>query len=350
MLRGLLAAVLVLLASCGKEDPARVQPGRARGASEHLVSVVTVTRATLSTTHERPGSLRYRRLVRVFNQEEGRITELGLFEGDRVKKGQLLVALDDALLQAERDKARATLAQTRLDLERLEDLRGRRAVSESEVSLARTALRVAEADVRVLETRLGFTRIQAPFAGVVVERLAEPGDFVSKNTQLLTLADPQSLIAEVYASELILPQLRVGDPAKLRIDALGDQAFEARILRIHPRLEESSRQGIVELTLAPIPAGARAGQFVRATLRTAGVARLLVPFRALRRDREGEFVWLMDEEDKAVRRSVRSGLQIGEDIEIRDGVEPGDRVVTRGFLGLSQGKSVKIPNQPEIGG
>lgn len=335
--------LLLLLAACTQsEQSTATGQSPVRTPRDHLVTVTIAERTPLATTQERPGTLRYRRLVRLFSQEEGRVVELALFEGDRVVQGQIVVRLDDELLRAERDKAQATEAQRRLDLSRLEDLRRKRAASEDEVAQAATALALAQADLRLLETRLGFTRIQAPFAGVITERLVEPGDFVAKNTHLLTLADPGSLVAEVYASELILPDLTVGSPARVRIDALGDQTFGARILRIHPRLEESSRQAIVELALEPVPEGARAGQFVRVTLQAARSERLLVPFRALHRDREGELVWLVGPEGKALRRPVRSGLRIADGVEILEGLAPGDRVITRGFLGLTEGKPVTV--------
>jgi RND family efflux transporter MFP subunit len=337
-----IAILTAALSACSPGGDPPSSTSRARGAPDHLVASVVVERAATTSSHERPGSLRHRRLVRLFSQEEGRITLLEVFEGDMVREGEILVALEDDLLQAELDKARATLAQAELDVGRLEDLVSKRAASDAELSQARTAVAVARGDVRLLETRLAFTRIPAPFDGVVTERLVEPGDFVSKNTHLLTVADPESLVAEVYASELILPRMNVGDPAQLRIDALGAAAFPARILRIHPSLEQTSRQGIVELTLEDPPPGVKAGQFVRVTLETAAVERLLIPFRALRRDRNGEFVWLITEEGQASRREVRSGLQIADRIEILEGLAPGDLVITRGFLGLSEGKTVKV--------
>ncbi len=336
----LLAAAL--LTGCGDQQTPTANPADRERAQDHLVTVHTAERAPVSGQHERPGSLRFRRLVRIFSQEEGRVTELAVFEGDEVETGQLLVALDDDLLRAELDKTRATKEQEKRDLERLESLRARRAVAEDELAQAETSLLVAEAEERLLETRLAFTRIRAPFAGVVTERLVEPGDFVTKNSHLLTVADPSSLVAEVYASELILPHIAVGDPAAVRIDALGASQFDGKILRIHPALNRTSRQGIVEIVLDPVPEGARAGQFVRARLETAAVERLLIPFRALARDRGGEFVWLVDGEGKAARRSVRSGLRIADRIEILDGLAPGERIVTRGFLGLTEGKAVKI--------
>jgi RND family efflux transporter MFP subunit len=295
----------------------------------------------VSTQHERPGTLRLRRLVRLHAQEEGRIEQLEVFEGDRVDRGDLLVRLDDEVLRAELDKARATLAQERLDLKRFQDLAQRNAASQDELAQARTAVALAESDLTLLEIRLANTRIAAPFAGVITERLAEPGDFVTKNTHLLTLADPASLVAEVYVSELVLPHIAVGEPARIRIDALGGQLFDGGILRIHPTLSEANRQARVEIRFDQIPDGARAGQFVRAELATAAVARLLVPFRALRQDRDGQFVWVIDTDGKAARRAVRTGIRIAEQVELLDGVAPGERVITRGFLGLAEGKRVE---------
>jgi RND family efflux transporter MFP subunit len=335
-------ATSLTLAGCPSPDQGKPEP---RAPSAHLVTAVVAERTQVAGHHERPGSLRLRRLVRIHSQEEGRVTRLDVFEGDRVETGQDLVALDRTLLQAELDKTRATREQKRLDLARLEGLLKRKAVSEDEIAQARTALTVAAAEERLLETRLAYTRIQAPFAGVITQRLVEPGDFVAKDRHLLTLADPASLVAEVFVSELILPLVQVGDPATVRIDALGDARFQAQVLRIHPTLAEASRQAIVELTLDPIPAGARAGQFVRATLDTAAVERLLVPFPALRRDRAGEFVWLVNTEGRATRRAVRSGLRFADRVEILEGLEPGERVVTRGFLGLAAGKAVQVVDE-----
>lgn len=349
--RSLMAALLALaLTGCGSPDGEQKGKRDKRKAGDHLVTLFTAATEPVSSRHELPGSLRLRRLVRIYAQEEGRVTQLELFEGDTVGSGQLLVQLEDDLLRAERDKALATQDQAGLDLKRLEDLSKKRSTSEDEVAKARTALAIAEAEVRMLETRLAFTRIAAPFAGVVIERLVEPGDFVTKNSHLLTVADPASLIAEVHASELAIPHLRPGDPVALRIDALPGIPVSGSILRIHPTLGEGSRQGIVEVRLEPIPEGARAGQFVRAKLSGAAVERLLVPFRALRRDRDGELLWVVGDDDaKAQRRAVRSGLRIADGIEILEGLEAGERIVTRGFLGLAEGKAVQPVDDPRGG-
>ncbi|HEB95442.1 MAG TPA: efflux RND transporter periplasmic adaptor subunit [Sedimenticola thiotaurini] len=347
-LRPLLIPLLpiLLLAGCSRPPPAAPDNGTPRRQPSHLVETVTIAPREVSTSQERTGTLRARRRVRIHNQEEGEITKMPFYEGEPVAAGQLLVQINDDLLSAELDKAKANTRLARVNLRRVQDLLKRKAASKDELARARNALDVALAEQRLLETRLGHTRITAPFDGVIAERKAEPGDVASKYSHLLTLTDPRSLVIEIDLSELLLPRVKPGDPVQVRIDALGRRSFPGHIRRIHPELDPVTRQGTVEIALDPVPAGARAGQFARVTLETTRAPRLLVPFEAVRRDRGGEYVYRLDRDDRVRRTPVRSGLRIGSGIEILDGLEPGDRVVSRGFLGLSDGNRVEPVDRP----
>jgi RND family efflux transporter MFP subunit len=331
-------AALLLAAAAWAAPPDGEAP--AKKSRPHLVEVIDVEAAETRISNERTGSLQYARQVRIYNQEEGRVTALPWFEGDLVEKDAELARLDDSLIRAELARAEAEVRQAQLDLQRITDLVAKKAASRDELARARTALEVARAEASLQQTRLGYARILAPFTGVVTERLVEPGDVAPRHTHLLSLADPASLVIEVKASDLLLPHLRVGDPVQVRIDALGRRDHPGRVLRIHPLIDPVTRQGTVEVVLAPVPAGARAGQFARVTLTSAAVPRLMVPFTALRRDREGEYVFLM-EDGKARRAEVRSGLRLGNRVELLSGVEPGQQLIFRGFLGLTDGKAVK---------
>jgi len=343
----LIAVLLTLLVIQGCTESPSPGAGKKKpqGAREHLVEVEKVRRRSVSTAHERSGSLRTRRWVRIHTQEEGRIDALPFYEGDAVESGELLVRLDDSLLGAQLDKARATTKLARVNLDRIEDLLKKRAASEDERARTQTALDVAVAEQRLLQARFEYTRIKAPFGGIVTERNAEPGDVVEKHSHLLTIADPSTLMTEIHISELLLPYLKQGDPVTVRIDALGDRAFSGVIQRIHPELDPLTRQGVVEVALDPVPAGARAGQFARVTFDTARVERIVVPFEAVRRDRQGEFVYLLDDGHKAIRVPVRSGIRVGDGIEILQGLETDQHIVRRGFLGLTEGKTVSPVNE-----
>jgi RND family efflux transporter MFP subunit len=343
---GVCACVLMLLTACGQpQEPA----GKAESREEQAVavSVIEVRSEPLAQTVVRSGTLRARRSVRLHSQEEGRVDSLPVYEGDLVKAGEVLVRLDDRLLRAELNKAEAARQQAAQDHARLQRLVARKLVSEDEILRAETTLRVAEAEESLLKTRLGYATLTAPFDAVVTERMVEPGDVVPKFEHLLTLEDPQSLITEVPVSELILPTLRVGDSVQVRIDALGDAQHTGRIERIHPTVDAATRQGLVEIALTPVPPGAQAGQLCRVELPGVLQARRTIPLNALRQDPEGDYVYIVDAEGLARRTAVRTGIALGEHIEILDGLADGDHVITRGFINLSAGKPVQIVAAPD---
>ena len=237
------------------------------------------------------------------------------------------------------------LAAQEQDLARLKKLRGKRLVAEEELARAKTALDVARADERLLQTRFSYTQMHAPIDGVISQRLAEPGLVVKRHSHLLTLIDTSTLITEVAVSELLLPSLNVGDNVEVSIDALPNQHFMGKILRIHPSLNVATRSGIVEIALEPAPQGAVPGQLCRVKLQSPPQARLMIPFSALRRDQEGEFVFVVNDKNKAIRTTVNSGLRIQQKIEILDGLTDGQRIVVKGFLGLKHGKPVRTAKQ-----
>ena len=333
--------VTCMLTACGDESKAP-KAARDKKKSVHLVEVIQVDARNQAYTTVRTGTLIAPRQVRVFNQEEGRVALLPFHEGDYATADALLVQLDDSLLKAELNKAAAQRRQAESDIARLTKLKGRRLVAEDELTRAQTLLEVAQSEESLLRTRLAHTVIHAPFAGTISARLVEPGDVAPRHSHLLTLTDMQYLVTEVAVSDLLLPHLKIGDTQGVRIDALGDQEFSGRILRIHPTLDAQTRRGIIEVALNPAPQGARPGQLCRVKLTTTLNARLLIPFAALRRDPRGEHVFVIGEDGKAERKSVRSGLRIADRIEVLEGLNEGDRVITRGFLGLRAGKKVRI--------
>jgi membrane fusion protein (multidrug efflux system) len=333
----LLVLTVTGLYGCGQPE----EPAGGKRATEHLVETAPVVSDNLSVVRTRTGTLRARREVRIHAQEEGRITSLPFYEGDTVKAGDVLVQLDDTLLRVQTERAAVTRKQAAEDVKRLKELRGSKLVSENEYTRAVTALEVAEADERLLQTRLGYTTIRAPFDGVVTDRLSDPGNILERHQHVLTIADPSSLVTELPVSELILPGLDIGDVAQVRIDALGDRVFEGRIVRIYPNLDPLTRRGTIEVEIDPVPAGAAPGQLCRVELNTHAARRQVIPYAALRRDASSEYVFVLDADSRAQRVDVESGLRLADKVEIRHGLQDGQQVVIRGFLGLTPGKAVK---------
>ena len=335
-MRILVLSLVAVLVACGEANSGSAPPA----PRAHLVELATARTGQLAVGADRAGSLRALREVRIVNQEDGEITAVTVREGDRVVRGQVLVRYDDRILRAELDKARAALRQAELDHQRNRQLIERGFIGADALSRSATAVEIADAEQRLLAARVGNLTLTAPFAGAVAQRLVEPGGVTPRHTHLLTLIDPSTLVTEVAVSELVLANLRVGDPAAVRIDALGDAVHRGRIVRIHPSIDPASRTGRIEVALNPVPEGARPGQFCRVELATGGRERILVPLAALRRDAQGEYVFVVDG-DTVARVEVESGQRLADQVELRRGVLPGAQVVTRGFIGLAAGTRVR---------
>jgi len=335
------AALVAFALLLGTGNTLLAQQRGAKKPQPHLVEVITAEHTPIGFETVRTGTLKARRSVSIFNQEEGRIDRIDVREGDRVKKGQIIVALDHKLRSAELAKASATRKQAEVDLKRIRELIKRNAGTRERLDKAETMLAIAIADESLIRTRLEYARIRAPFGGIVTERKVEPGDIAPRNSHLLTIIDPASLMTVVSISELVIPRLKTSDAAEVKIDALGGTSWPARIGRIHPTIDPRTRQGTVEVELVPVPEGAIAGQLCRVQLRAPKIDKLVIPFAALRRDRKGEYAFVVVD-DIAIQKRVRSGLRLGNQVEILEGLSAGDAIVVRGFLDLRPDKKVTI--------
>ncbi|WP_191905883.1 efflux RND transporter periplasmic adaptor subunit [Nitrincola iocasae] len=328
----------LLLIGCDQQSVQGNQASRVERA--HLVELHQVTEDVVKLDRIRTGTLRATVKYRLFVQEEGQIAELPWYPGDQVSRGDLLIALDDSLLRSQVARSRAELQRAERDLERVRSLSQRNLISVEELQRRETELEIARAELAILTTRLGYTRMSAPFAGVVTERLSEPGNFAAKNTHLLTLIDPTSLVIDVQLSEQVMTHLQLGDSVTIQLDALGPQDFAGQITRIYPQVDPLTRRGQVEIQPDPIPAGAVPGQLARVSLSARLQERMMIPFSALRYD-QGEYVYLMNAQQRIEKRAITTGVRVADRIEVLNGLEADDQIVIRGFMGLTENQVVK---------
>ncbi len=332
---------LLLLTACSEQRSAG-QHKKSRAA--HLVELAPAQIRAVRSEITASSRLQARRLVRLSTEIGARIVQLPVYPGDRVEQGDLLLALDDSLIRIELDKARAQHQQAESEYQRLLKLKPKQLASDEEITRARTALHLTRAEVSLQQNRLQRSRLHAPFDGIITQRLVAAGEVVAANSHVLTLLDPDSLFVSLSLAEQWLPWLAVGDHVSLRIAALGDSLHDGEIVRIHPVIDENSRQGRIEVELQPLPFGVRAGQLVTARLHTRSADRLVIPASSLHHDSRGAYVYTVDDDNVAHRTEVGTGMQYGEWISIDKGLSVNDRVVVKGSIGLRQGKRVKPVN------
>tara|TARA_R110002050_G_scaffold269917_2_gene412643 strand:+ start:188395 stop:189462 length:1068 start_codon:yes stop_codon:yes gene_type:complete len=342
----LVTAAAVLMITACSEQAAPVE----KTAKPHLVEIITAQSQTLTIERERNGTLKALREIQIYNQEEGQITSLPFYENDKVNKGDIVAKLDDRLLKAQLERTQALRRKAEQDLLRFKNLAAKGLTPQTEITRVETELAVAKADEHALLTRLDYTVIRAPISGIVSERHSEQGNIAERYSHLLTLSDQSSLITEVAVSELLINKLQTGDQPQLSIDALDATVLplHGTITRIYPNLDPFTRTGTVEITLTPVPTGARPGQLVRVTLKTQQAKRLLIPFTSLRRSTEGDYVFTIDKDQKAQITPVTTGLNVDDQIEIVRGLNEGAAVVVRGYTTLHANKTVTVVNVPAL--
>jgi len=338
-----LLPVVLTVAAC---TPSGDEKKAGRTVPAHMVEVAVADIKPVSFQQTISGTLEAITRVRLYNEEVGRITEMQFHEGDRVSRGDILVSLDDSVVRAELDKSVAQREQAEIDLNRLKKLLPNKLASDEDVARAKTALNVALADESLQRARFSRTKIKAPFDGVITERNNEPGDVVALHSHILSLIDPLSLRLKVYISERWISLIHVDDDISISIDALGEQSFNGKVSRVFPTIDPGTRKGIVEISLHPLPEGARAGQLGRATISTRPVERLVIPTLAIHHDLDGAYVYLVNDDKTVHKTKIIKGIEYGTSTEVLSGISKGNRVVVKGFLGLNDGKKVEIVESP----
>lgn len=339
-------ALAALLTACNRTPQETTQaPARSKTLPAHPVRAVTIEAQTLHLDYHLAGHLQAERRARIYNEESGRILRAPFDVGAQVKKGQLLLAMDDSRIRADLSRAQSTLQQAQLDLKRLRQLLPKKIATEEEVAQAQTEVSLARADIAYQRERLSRSKVYAPFDGIIAERRHEAGEVVPAQTHVLTLIDPRSLLARFDVSEDLLAVIQPGQPLGLRLDSLAGENIPARVKRILPLIDSRTLSGAIEAAPEALPATARSGQFVRGELRLDIEHVLLAPSRAIQLDANGRYVFrLLQKQGKtvAVKTPVETGRQSGGQTIVRAGLQAGDKIVSRGFLGLRDGKTVRL--------
>ncbi|MGH7446727.1 MAG: efflux RND transporter periplasmic adaptor subunit, partial [Longimicrobiales bacterium] len=263
-------------------------------------------------------------------------------EGDRVRPGTVLARVDNREMAAQLAAAEAAFQVAEAAYERAQQLRDRRVITLPEYERDRTAYAAAKAQLDQLRTRISYSTVTAPAAGVITEKHVESGDIVNNQTPLFTIADISQLVVRVGVSELDVVQLRQGDGVSVTLDALPNRQLSGRIRRIFPVGDPTTRLVPVEIVLdAQSASVARPGFLARITfdLVTSNNV-LLVPVSAVLGGQGAQAVFVV-ESNRAVRRTVSTGLTSQGRIEIISGLSDGEHVIITGQNSLRDGMTVR---------
>jgi RND family efflux transporter MFP subunit len=330
----------VLLASCGKPVVANKEPPV--GPPQIRIAQVGADNATSEVSGV--GTVAVQREASLGFTSAGRILRLSVNEGDRVRRGQVLAALDTTTVAAELARAQAERTRAAAEYARSATLISQGWITKPRLDNARAALDAAEAQVRAAGFQAANATIVAPGSGTVLARLAEPGQVVAAGTPVLTLGEEASgYVLRVPLSDRDAARLTAGAPATVTLAALGDEAITGRIVEIGGRADRATGTFAVEIALPGDPR-LRSGQIGTARI-VAGGAReavLRVPATAIFAARAGDgFVYVVD---RARRRVALRQVSIAEaddgGIRVTGGLRPGEFVATSRVDRLKDGMAI----------
>ncbi len=323
-----------LMSSCHKPaEPVRSE------LSAASVRVLTVERKSRAATEDVVGTVRPELSAAIEAKVSGRIEQMLVVPGQKVKAGERLIRLDAHEIQSRLDQATTARQQAESDLKRFTALLEQKILSPAEFDNVQSRYRMAVAAEAEAKTMLGYTDILAPFDGVITRKLADVGDLAQPGKPLLQMENPDTLRFEADVPEALIGNVKLGDKLAVSIAGVGRE-IEGTVSEMSPAADPNSRTYLVKLDL-PGAQGVRSGQFGRVAVPIGEVSAIRVPAAAVIQRGQMELVFVVVV-GHAELRLVKSGSRIGDELELVSGLNPGEQVVTAGAAALTDGQPVTI--------
>ncbi len=303
----------------------------------------------------------------VASKGTGRLVYLGVEEGDRVKKGQIIARLEDSDVRATLDRTRADLEVVRADekdasrsLARTQQLFNRGLASQADLDAAQArfdkvhaSILSARAAVREAEVGVEYTLIRAPFSGTVLTKDADVGEVMApfaaaanSRGAVVTMADMSSLQVEADVSESNIARVKVGQPCEIVLDANPSKSYKGYVHMIVPTADRSKATILTKVAFLDIDKlvlpemSAKVSFLAPGTDTTVSTVQFLSVPSASVVTRDGKPVVFVVQEGKAIERPVQTGRSFGNRIEVLQGLSQEDRIVLNPGGKLTSGTSV----------
>lgn len=310
------------------------------------VEVGRVVVTSIADDAQAVGSVRSHQGVMLRPEVSGRISKIGFGDGQRVRRGQLLVQLDDTLQVAQVQQAQAQASIARTNLQRNRELVAQNFVSASVVDQTAAALQVAEAQVALAQAQLARMRIVAPFDGAAGISNVNLGDYVKDGADLVNIEDTSSMWVDFRLAERFLANLKTGQSVEIQLDAMPGRKFTGQVDAIDALLDANGRSLLVRARLRNPGGELRSGLFARTRVVFATRDNaLVVPEEALVPQGGKQYlVKVVDGPNGKVaqRLEARIGMRLPGKAEILEGLKAGDLVVTAGQARVMRGESVPV--------
>jgi membrane fusion protein (multidrug efflux system) len=321
------------------------------------VEVAKVESMTLVDETQAVGSLRSRQGVMLRPEVGGRVKQILFSDGQRVRKGQLMVQFEDQLQQAQVAQSRAELSIAEANHKRNQELVAQNFISQRSLDESAAALEVSRAKLSLAQATLQRLQVLAPFDGITGLKQINVGDYLKDGADMVNVEDMDAVLLDFRLPERFQAKIRAGQKAQLTVDALPGRPFTAIVQAVDPLIEANGRSVGVRGCIDNRQQQLRPGMFARvnAVFGTRENA-LVIPEEAIIPQGGRTFVVKVVAGDKpdvlvSERVAVKVGLRQPGKVEILEGLSAGDTVVTAGHQRLQKdGTTVRVVDLSQPGG
>ncbi len=331
-------------------------PAAGAGGGKPSVEVAKVEVTKLLDETQTVGSLRSRQGVMLRPEVSGRISQLNFRDGERVRKGQLLVQFDDQLQVAQVQQAQAELSIAQANAKRNDELVAQNFISRRTVDESVASLQVAQAKLALAQATAARLKIIAPFDGTVGIRLVNQGDYLKDGADIVNIEDIEAIFVDFRLPERFQTKVKRGQTAVIDMDALPGRKFTALVQAIDPLIDANGRSLGVRACIDNRRMQLRPGMFARvSTVFGQRDNARVVPEEAIVPQAGKQFVVKLidgpDGQSKVTQRvEVKVGLRTPGKVEILEGLEPGDTIVVAGQQRVNKdGTAVRVLEVPAGG-
>jgi membrane fusion protein, multidrug efflux system len=319
------------------------QPGAGQGAGGPVIPVVAAPARmeNLALAIEALGTANASESVDVTAKVSNIVTAIRFAEGQQVRRGEVLVELDGEQARADLAVANAALKESASQLQRSRELYATKVLSDQQIEQIEATYAANKARVAAAQSRLSDTVIRAPFNGRVGLRRVSVGSLVAPGAVITTLDDTSTIKLDFTVPERVVAAMQPGLTLEATSVAYPGKSFQGKVASVDSRVDPSTRSVIVR-ALVPNEQGLlKPGMFMNVRLARGAADVLVVPEEALVPEQGDVFVYVV-QDDRVAKRKVVPGPRTVGSVQVNDGLQAGELVVTEGTQKLRDGANVKL--------
>ncbi|MEP1150087.1 MAG: efflux RND transporter periplasmic adaptor subunit [Balneola sp.] len=336
------AALLLTLSACGNENESNNSENDNEEIAVIPVEATSVSRGDISAYYSNTATLEAEQEALIVAKVRGIVNEVLVEEGDYVKAGQVIAKIEDEQYRIESERAKSNMDRLHNDYKRSKELFEKQAISAEEYQNKQFEYEAQRSAYQLAMLNQEYTSIKSPLNGVISERFIKKGNMIGVDQDVYRVTDFDPLQAILYVPEHEMAKINKDQPAEIKVDALPGKSFRAHVERISPIVDPTTGTFKVTVIIDEKSGMLKPGMFGRVKIvHDTRLSTKMIPKAAVMSEDETQTVFIV-KDSLVYKKVIKTGYVNGVNIEVLEGLEDGEIVVTTGQGSLQDSAKVNV--------